>query len=135
MLAVPGTALTALAVTAALSGAAVAGSHPAVPAHQVSNSVTRAAGGRMALFRAAAKEFGVPASILLAIGYNESRWEPHGAMPSADGGYGLMNLTARTFTVANAQGKGGRQTRTVSLVKTHYTVPRRPACYMSRPAS
>ena len=28
-------------------------------------------------------------------------------MPSADGGYGLMNLTTRTFTVASAAGKAG----------------------------
>lgn len=76
----------------------------------------------MALFQAASREYGVPASILLATGYNESRWEPHGAMPSADGGYGLMNLTATTFTVGNAQGKGGSKTRTVSLVKAHYTL-------------
>ena len=76
----------------------------------------------MASFRAAAREFGVPVSLLLAIGYDESRWQPHGSMPSADGGYGLMNLTARTFTVASGQGKAGGKPRRVHLVMTHYTL-------------
>ncbi|HEX5418296.1 MAG TPA: N-acetylmuramoyl-L-alanine amidase [Chloroflexota bacterium] len=44
-------------------------------------------------FRSAAKEFGVPETILLAVGYNESRWEQHGGQPSAEGGYGIMHLT------------------------------------------
>jgi N-acetyl-anhydromuramyl-L-alanine amidase AmpD len=118
MLAVLGTAATALAVTAALSGAAAAAPHRA-PARA---PASRAPGRLMAAFSAAARESGVPASLLLAIGYNESRWEPHGTMPSADGGYGLMNLTTRTFTVASAAGKPGSGPRRVSLVKTHYTL-------------
>jgi hypothetical protein len=44
-------------------------------------------------FAAAAREFGVPEDILLAVSYNESRWEQHGGKPNTDGGYGLMNLT------------------------------------------
>ncbi len=116
MLAATATAATALAVTVAVSGAAVAAA-PAAAGHQ---AVPPAAGDRMAAFTAAAKEFGVPASLLLAIGYNESRWQPHGTMPSADGGYGLMNLTTRTFTVASARGQGNP--RRVSLVKTHFTL-------------
>jgi hypothetical protein len=118
MFATLGTAATALAVTAALSGAAVAA--PAAAGHPASGPASQAAGRQMASFRAAAKEFGVPVSLLLAIGYNESRWEPHGTLPSADGGYGLMNLTTRTFAVASAQGKG--IPRQVTLVKTHYTL-------------
>ena len=118
MLAAAGTAAAALAVTAALSGAAAGAPHQA-PAR---GSASRASGRLMEAFNAAARESGVPASLLLAIGYNESRWEPHGTMPSADGGYGLMNLTTRTFTVAGAAGKPGSQPRRVSLVKTHYTL-------------
>lgn len=44
-------------------------------------------------FEAAAKEFGVPESILLAVAYNESRWESHDGQPSTEGGYGVMHLT------------------------------------------
>ncbi len=123
MLAVTGTAGTALAVTAALGGAAAASSHPAAAGHPAPGPAARpAAGSRMASFRAAARASGVPDRLLLAIGYEESRWEPHGAMPSADGGYGLMNLTARTFTVASARGEAGQQPRRVSLDRTHYTL-------------
>jgi hypothetical protein len=118
MLAAAGTAATALAVTAALSGAAAAAPHQA----PTRGSASRASGRLMEAFNAAARESGVPASLLLAIGYDESRWEPHGTMPSADGGYGLMNLTTRTFTVAGAAGKSGSRSRRVSLVQTHYTL-------------
>lgn len=45
------------------------------------------------VFASAAKEFGVPEGILLAVSYNESRWEHHHGEPSTDGGYGLMHLT------------------------------------------
>ncbi len=44
-------------------------------------------------FAAAAREFGVPEGILLAVSYNESRWEHHHGEPSTEGGYGLMHLT------------------------------------------
>src|ERR1700733_11695436 len=103
--AVTATALTATAL-AALSGTAMA-------------APRSAAGTLMATYSAAAKEFGVPASVLLAIGYNESRWEPHGSTPSADGGYGLMDLTSKAF-----HGTSGRTgvPVAVSLVKTHYTL-------------
>lgn len=49
---------------------------------------------RQAMFQAAAKEFGVPVEILLAVSYHESRWENHDGRPSASGGYGLMHLTS-----------------------------------------
>src|SRR5919108_4929891 len=44
-------------------------------------------------FAAAAREFGVPESVLLAVSYNVSRWELHGGAPSTSGGYGPMHLT------------------------------------------
>jgi hypothetical protein len=50
-------------------------------------------GTRQAAFAAAAREFGVPESILLAVSYNVSRWENHGGAPSTSGGYGPMHLT------------------------------------------
>ena len=42
-------------------------------------------------FAAAAREFHIPESVLLAVSYNESRWESH-AGPSTGGGYGVMHL-------------------------------------------
>lgn len=42
-------------------------------------------------FETAAKEFGVPESVLLAVAYNQSRWEHHEGH-SEVGGYGIMNL-------------------------------------------
>ena len=35
----------------------------------------------------------MPRSLLLAVSYNESRWEQHGGRPSTSGGYGVMHLT------------------------------------------
>ena len=68
-------------------GLAAARSHPGMPA----------SGHRMALIQAAARESRVPVRLLLAISYNQSRWERQGDAPSVDGGYGLMDLTGRTF--------------------------------------
>lgn len=79
---------------------------------------------RMGLMRAAAQEFGVPVRILLAVSYMESRWEPHGDSPSIDGGYGMMDLTARTFP-ANDDGRGDPARpapRQVTVNRTHYTL-------------
>jgi N-acetyl-anhydromuramyl-L-alanine amidase AmpD len=111
VVAVSAAVLAATALGAAVSGTAVASPRQAHP---------RVAAGRlMASYNAAAREYGVPASILLSIGYNESRWVPHGSMPSADGGYGLMDLTARSFRTTS--GRTGKPV-TVRLVKTHYTL-------------
>ncbi|MFC7099603.1 N-acetylmuramoyl-L-alanine amidase [Nonomuraea rubra] len=48
--------------------------------------------GRQAEFAAAAREYGVPESVLLAVGYLESRWDTNGGRPSTAGGYGPMHL-------------------------------------------
>lgn len=52
---------------------------------------------RAGRFAAAAQEFQVPESLLLAISYNESRWEPHGSSPSVDNGFGVMDLRSKTI--------------------------------------
>jgi N-acetyl-anhydromuramyl-L-alanine amidase AmpD len=44
-------------------------------------------------FEWSAKEFGVPLGILLAVSYDETRWEQHHGEPSTSGGYGVMHLT------------------------------------------
>ena len=59
-----------------------------------------------AAFSAAAKEFGVPESILLSVSYNQSRWEQHGGAPSTTGGYGVMHLVdIGTAPVFDAKGE------------------------------
>jgi N-acetyl-anhydromuramyl-L-alanine amidase AmpD len=63
----------------------------------------QAASSRQQAFAAAAHEFGVPQELLLAISYNQSRWENHKGQPSVAGGYGLMHLTA---PVAADDGRG-----------------------------
>jgi N-acetyl-anhydromuramyl-L-alanine amidase AmpD len=113
-----------LAVAAlTLAGGATALASPVTPSakHQAGpGGVTGGPpGGLMAEFTAAAKQFRVPLSLLLAVGYNESRWEWHGSSPSADGGYGIMDLTAPSFTAVS--GRDGRL-RTVRLARTRHTL-------------
>src|SRR4051812_26899903 len=48
---------------------------------------------RQGQYAAAAREFGVPAGLLLALSYNETRWDTHQGTPSVDGGYGPLHLT------------------------------------------
>src|SRR5262245_24136533 len=97
----------AMAAAAAPSGAGGAGAARAglaMAAFARAHASNAAPGSRMALMRAAAAEFGVPARLLLAVSYNETRWERQGGAPSVDGGYGLMNLTARTFPATDGRG-------------------------------
>jgi hypothetical protein len=56
-------------------------------------------------FAGAANEFHVPEAVLLAVAYNESRWEQHDGAPSTSGGYGIMHLVEINGTVI-AAGKG-----------------------------
>jgi N-acetyl-anhydromuramyl-L-alanine amidase AmpD len=88
-----------------------------------SNPGMAASGHRMALIRAAAREFRVPVRLLLAISYNQSRWERQGDAPSVDGGYGLMDLTARNFP-ANDGGTGLSRPipRIITLGRAHDTL-------------
>jgi N-acetyl-anhydromuramyl-L-alanine amidase AmpD len=80
--------LAAIALSGTLlAGAAPAGLSPALAAE------TTAADSLQAEFAAAAQEFGVPESVLLAVSYNLSRWEHHDGLPSTSAGYGLMHLT------------------------------------------
>jgi N-acetyl-anhydromuramyl-L-alanine amidase AmpD len=52
----------------------------------------RHTGDEARAFEAAAKEFHVPKSVLMATSYNLTRWETHAGQMSADGGYGPMDL-------------------------------------------
>ncbi|MFC8916817.1 N-acetylmuramoyl-L-alanine amidase [Streptomyces sp. NPDC057116] len=53
-------------------------------------------------FAAAAAEYGVPPSVLLAVSYLQSRWDGHGGAPSVTGGYGPMHLTDARTALASA---------------------------------
>src|SRR5262249_60238207 len=82
-----------------------------------------AAGHRMALMQAAARAFGVPAGLLLAISYDQTRWDRPGGSPSVDGGFGLMDLTASTSPPADGRGDPAQPApRKVTLARTHFTL-------------
>ncbi|MFJ1707789.1 N-acetylmuramoyl-L-alanine amidase [Kitasatospora sp. NPDC088346] len=74
-----------LALGVAVPAAAAAPAAPAPPA----------APGRtlQGQFAAVAKEFRVPESILLAVSYQQTRWESHQGRPSTTGNYNVMGLT------------------------------------------
>ncbi|MFI8822980.1 N-acetylmuramoyl-L-alanine amidase [Streptomyces sp. NPDC053431] len=46
-----------------------------------------------AAFADAAREFGVPRSVLMAVSYRQTRWNGHDGEPSTTGAYGVMGLT------------------------------------------
>jgi hypothetical protein len=56
-----------------------------------------------ASFARAAAVSGVPADLLLAVGYLGSRWDQHAGKPSTSGGYGPMHLTLRPAAQAPAR--------------------------------
>jgi len=73
---------------------------------------------RQADFAAAAREYGVPRDVLLAVSYLESRWDHHGGAQSVSGGYGPMHLTnVRLPDQSLARGEGASlpQSRPESL--------------------
>ncbi|MGW3625911.1 N-acetylmuramoyl-L-alanine amidase [Streptomyces sp. NPDC000880] len=47
-------------------------------------------------FEDAAREFGVPQSVLMAVSYRQTRWETHDGLPSTTGAYNVMGLTQVT---------------------------------------
>jgi hypothetical protein len=100
-----------------------------VPAAQASgNGVTclgAAAGGAPQLrlqraFRAAARTYRVPESVLLGVSYLESRWDDHAGGRSTAGGYGPLDLTdVKLVDQSSAKGDGGTvRTRTPVFVRT-----------------
>jgi hypothetical protein len=81
--------LPALLIVGAVAALAVLG----VPAH--ASAVPGHAAGRGTIAgaaQAAQRRFGVPASLLKAICYLEGHLSDHGGAPSAEGGYGCMDL-------------------------------------------
>jgi N-acetyl-anhydromuramyl-L-alanine amidase AmpD len=114
----------AVVLAAALIGTGSGGGAGlAMTAYSEGHAGAAGSGYRMALMQQAAREFGVPVQLLLAISYNQTRWEALAAVPSVDGGYGLMDLTARTFPAADGRGDPAHMaTRSVTLARTHYTL-------------
>lgn len=78
-----------------------------------------AAPDRQAAFAAAARATGVPAPVLLATGYLESRWDHHGRAPSTSGGYGPMHLTDVDVEPADGRGDGPARLPQQSLATSH----------------
>ncbi|MGW2488198.1 N-acetylmuramoyl-L-alanine amidase [Streptomyces sp. NPDC001606] len=70
---------------------------PLLGAAPAAHATTASAGRLQHAFTAAAAEYHVPPSVLLAVSYLQSRWDRHAGAPSVTGGYGPMHLTdART---------------------------------------
>ncbi|GAA3447733.1 N-acetylmuramoyl-L-alanine amidase [Planomonospora venezuelensis] len=63
-----------------------------------------APGGRQAAFAEAARAYGVPESVLLAVSYLESRWDGNDGLPSVAGGYGPMHLVDAGLAVPRGTG-------------------------------
>ncbi|MDQ0605332.1 hypothetical protein QF037_009677 [Streptomyces canus] len=91
-------------------GALIAGSLLTLPGHALADDPSPTADARQQALLAAAEEFDIPSSVLLALSHLESAWEEHGALPSTDGGYGPMNLTDVTSAMlaGGAAGAAGR---------------------------
>ncbi|MGA4993182.1 N-acetylmuramoyl-L-alanine amidase [Nonomuraea bangladeshensis] len=84
--------------------------------------------GRQGEFAAAAREFGVPQSVLLGVAYLGSRWDAHEGRPSTAGGYGPMHLVdalpAGALAVGDALGDArGDETRPMPPRPVHMLSP------------
>jgi N-acetyl-anhydromuramyl-L-alanine amidase AmpD len=91
--------LAPLLILLLLAASAYAGGEEFPRGDQLNGPVGRA-------FATAARESGVPAELLVAVAYAETRLDDHGGQPSVDGGYGLMHLVdnPRVQTLARAAG-------------------------------
>src|SRR4051812_13882260 len=101
---------------------------------QAGPTTARPTDARQAAFAQAARESGVPESVLLAVSYNESRWDAHSMAPSTSGAYGPMALvdagpedakgdgithdSPALHTAATAAGLIGADTRAVTSDET-----------------
>ncbi|MBY8885549.1 N-acetylmuramoyl-L-alanine amidase [Streptomyces sp. PTM05] len=86
-----------------MAGPATAHAAPAHPAHPAG------IGGSSALqgdFAAASRAFHVPLPVLLAVSYQESRWDGHAGQYNTGAGYGPMDLTDATAAMVTGSGAG-----------------------------
>jgi N-acetyl-anhydromuramyl-L-alanine amidase AmpD len=70
-----------------------------------SNAVSASSSGEQQDFAYAAHESGVPEAVLMAVAYQESRWDDHQGH-NTSGGYGLMSLTDVTPSMLADGGAG-----------------------------
>ena len=61
-------------------------------------------------FANASTKYGVPASVLAAISYGQTRWEDHAAVPSTSLGYGPMHLIDGAAAQAQRDAAAGKTT-------------------------
>ncbi|MFC4056848.1 N-acetylmuramoyl-L-alanine amidase [Planomonospora corallina] len=104
-------ALTVVTALAAVVPAAWAGTAQRAGAQSRAAHASREAPpeGRQAAFARAARTYGVPEGVLLAVSYLQSRWDANGGRPSVSGGYGPMHLV--DATAAPARGRRGAHDR------------------------
>lgn len=111
----------ALAATTTLAGSLVGAVALGATHADAAPSASTAAGpsARGAAFGAAAREFGVPQSVLEAVSFSQTRWEAHAGQHSTDGGYGPMNLVDGTLYADDAaEGKDGTDGSTTGAAPT-----------------
>lgn len=104
-------AATGLALTGAGLVSPTAASPPPATAQRSTCTAlsegSTTASQRQADFAAAARDYGVPAGVLMAVSYLESRWDSHDGAQSVSGGYGPMHLTdVRPPDQSLARGEG-----------------------------
>ncbi|MEV4380392.1 peptidoglycan recognition family protein [Streptosporangium sp. NPDC049644] len=109
---------------------ATAAASPGAVAGPSSSAGAGARSGRQAAFAKAARTYGVPESVLLAVSYLESRWEGHRGLPSVSAGYGPMHLVDGRARPGRPHGVGedprGDETRprVIALPTTAAAPPR-----------
>ncbi|MGW3911040.1 N-acetylmuramoyl-L-alanine amidase [Streptomyces sp. NPDC005070] len=79
---------------------------PLLGAAPSSSAEEAPANGLQGAFTAAAAEYHVPSSVLLAVSYLQSRWDTHAGAPSVTGGYGPMHLTDARTAIAGTPHHG-----------------------------
>lgn len=91
-------------------GVLAAGGLAAVPIAALADTSNDANPSRQQAIQAAADEYHIPSSVLLALSYEESAWNTHGTQASSGGGYGVMHLTDVTpaMLAGGAAGAAGR---------------------------
>src|SRR5438876_11804459 len=87
-------AITILALTSLF--AIAAGATPLVSAQAQQGTNDKNESTITESFAVAARHWGVPVQVLMAVGYVESHWEQRGGEPSLDHGYGIMHLVEAT---------------------------------------
>ncbi|GAA1715644.1 N-acetylmuramoyl-L-alanine amidase [Isoptericola hypogeus] len=101
-----GLAVAGLLIPLVAAPAFTAGAGPsAAPPASVDCDAVVAAPDREGAFAAASDATGVPADLLKAVSWMESRWDQHAGVPSTDGGYGVFNLADHVTEVPDGAGK------------------------------